>query len=189
MQRYVTEAIALGMNAQEFARRNGMSRDQGTRLASQIKLRVEGTARTTSHGAIIPDNAAQSLSRISSRMVNALIAQGSRAVEVIEMLNARYEPREIEQEIDGEAVRKMSTPEWDDKDLRRAKWAAAVCWRIISLNRKDGRDLPAGEQSDGAAERNAGPSEPIDRRPQGSHHPSALVIIDAGSGESVSISE
>jgi hypothetical protein len=101
---------------------------------------------------------------------------------VLEVLNARYEPRVVE--TDGEE-RKMEFPSWSADDRSAARWARDVCWKIISLSRKDGRDLPAGESEE---RDESAPAEPVERRPEGSNYPGALVILDADTGAAVSIS-
>lgn len=170
MQLYVMQCVAAGITGREFARRSGLTRDQGTRLSSLIAQRTrtphpsDKTGRLTSDGSIIPANAAQSLSTLSNRMVNGLLGTGTRAVEMLETLNARYETRRDEA---GNVLKE----EPDAIDLRRWKFAISVCSLILQLARKDSRDAP------GPIETNV---EPIQRTMDA--QPAGMLTVVASEG-------
>lgn len=169
----VQQCIASGLTAYEFGRRAGLTKDQSARLNREIRVSTAGTSRQTPSGSIIPQNAAHSLSILSNRIVNAMLGTGQRAVEVLERMNARYEPRHV---VGDDGEKKLEHPEPSKEDLMQWKWAYGVCANMITLARKDARDPGPGTQEPAKL-------EPIQRVMDGAPPGMLTVIPSAGAVE------
>lgn len=171
---FVNECIALGITAQEYGRRKGLTREQSCRLSSLITERKSSdTNRQTPSASIFTDNHAQSLSRLSNRIVNAMLGSATRAVETLERLNARYEPRTVNGNLEA--------PEIGQDDRAAYRWAFQTCAAILTLARRDSRDLaPVGPVPT--------EFEPIARAVEGAS-PGMLTVIPANGGKAFELSD
>lgn len=155
----IANCIASGFSAQEFGRRQGLTRDQSSRLSRMIREQTEATSRRTPAASLIPVNAAKELSCLTNRMIKAMMESGKRAVEQLELLNVRYDPQG-----------RKRVKQIDSKDLPIYRFSWQTCERIIELGRRDGRDeSPAISTPDGESERM--------RDAMSSAPPGALTVI------------